>query len=53
MYIFLENAAKHWKKIYKYWLKHSLKENCIHDQASDMKGFLYFENKNKYWVSLD
>lgn len=24
----------------KYWLEHSLKENCIHDQASDMKGFL-------------
>lgn len=24
----------------KYWLEHSLKENSIHDQVSDMKGLL-------------
>lgn len=34
----LQNTEK--KSKYMYWLEHSLKENSIHDQVSDMKGLL-------------
>lgn len=36
----LQNTEKKSKYMYMYWLEHSLKENSIHDQVSDMKGLL-------------